>query len=386
MSNFKLRQPLFAAVFLGMILVSGSAQADISPASKEEIKEKAKQVLEYLEKVTAAAAKQAGEKPNPVVGPLMTLLLESDHLICDSWLLNGHLVLRNLLVADADPELINRAQQLLWRVERACAEEGSDSEPNKPAPKKPGLNKPSGPPDGPGAFHPRPGWTIAQEICARKCSDPYAAYLAAIRFAERIQDNADTAKQRADEALADAQSGLRKANDELAKAKKRLDAANKAIQDSRDEAKRKGVEVSVFGASYSDQVAAQTDARKDVNTWQSAVSRFSRDMAQVATSRTEAQRIADAARRARIQVDAAFKAYNDCISSCGPQTQTALQPRSPIKPKINCDCDSFSGIAGKVDGVACRIQEQDIIRFAEQHNGSIAGQHCSPGGPNAFPK
>jgi hypothetical protein len=153
----------------------------------------------------------------------MQLLLESDHLICESWLISGHVVLRDLSVANADPELIDRAQQLLWRVERACAEEHSKSEPNKP------NDVASGPPDGPGAFHPRPGWTIDQEICARRCSNRSVEYLGAIRFGERIQHSAETSKQIADEAEQTAADLDRKATD----AERERAAAREALRTPR---------------------------------------------------------------------------------------------------------------------------------------------------------
>ncbi|MBI3408519.1 MAG: hypothetical protein HY040_09215 [Planctomycetes bacterium] len=349
---FKLPRRPFWAVFLVMILLSGNAHAYISPASKEEIKEKAKDVLEYLEKLVAVAAKNAGENPNPVVGALTTLLLNSGDLICESWIIRGHVIVRDLSVAQMDPVLIDKTQRLLWRVERACAEGGSDPRPDKAG----GPSKPTDPPDGPGAFHPRPGWTVDQEICARKCGDPYARYLAAVRSAERVQLGADTAKHTADRANQTAADLERKADN----AEKERSAAREALLSVRSGTLDTGELARLNAVANRDTAVLRSAAKK------------ARVEAEEWAGRERS--LAGAARRARSRVEEAYQAYEGCIKSC--------QESKPTTGQVQ---DAPSAVSAGAKQILARMitEVQQLRARALADLPGKAGSTGNPGWPSA---
>jgi hypothetical protein len=86
-----------------------AAGQEISPTDKAEIKNLVK------------AAREAAEAERALNGPLAELLLESDELICEAWVIKAHTVLRDLSVQGASPTLIAKAQALQWNIEQACA-------------------------------------------------------------------------------------------------------------------------------------------------------------------------------------------------------------------------------------------------------------------------
>jgi hypothetical protein len=87
-----------------------AAGQEISPTDKAEIKNLVK------------AAREAAEAERALNGPLAELLLESDELICEAWVIKAHTVLRDLSVQGASSTLIAKAQALQWKIEQACAD------------------------------------------------------------------------------------------------------------------------------------------------------------------------------------------------------------------------------------------------------------------------
>jgi hypothetical protein len=279
---------IMLAVILAILVAAplSTVRADISPTTKEEIKNLAK------------AAREIAEREPALHGPLVELLIESDDLICEAWIIKSYTVLRDLTLAGASPELIDKAQQLQWRIERACAEE--DAKPVRPKPPVSGDDA-ALPADGPGAFHPRPGWTIEQEICARRCADLYATFLADVRIADSLEKSATSAQQLADDAAKNAAD---------------LDTKAAAAESARAAA-RAALAAPITGTPGPADVERlrklNRDANVDVEAMKAGAAKAHADADDKAA---RAKRLAERAKHARAEAEAALKAYNDCITRC----------------------------------------------------------------------
>ncbi len=280
---------------LAVALLSGVAQAQTSLADDEAVKEAVKEGLEKLDEIQSVAG--AAVKERAMAAPLFKLLLESDHLICEAWIIKGYTVLRDLTVANADPAVIDVAQKLLLKVEKACAEEHRTVA--KLSPKGGGADGPA--PDGPGAYHPVPGWSIEQEVCARKCHDQYAAYLEAVRFAESIEKSAASSAQTASEAKQRA--------DDLEKQAADAEQAQTAAKNEL----RKPRTGSLSPADVADLTRLTQIANRDVASLKGAAKKARAEADDAARIQASLEQ---AAKDARADVNAKLAAYHACVSSC----------------------------------------------------------------------
>lgn len=180
--------------------------------------------LDTIESLVEAKVTK-GESTRGPSGPLMQLLFSSDTIICASWIIAFRQELQRLVVTsrgEVPAELYNAAQDLLSRVERACQDiiQGTSTTATGPA----ATPTPAPPADGPSGapFKPRPGWTITDEICERRCAEQSAAV------------------QRADWRKFDAQQNEKAARERLAAAERELAATREglAAAEARDSAAR----------------------------------------------------------------------------------------------------------------------------------------------------
>jgi hypothetical protein len=196
--------------------------------------------------------------------------------------------------------------------------------------------KDSGPKDGPGAFHPTAGRTVNQEICDRKCADSYSAYLAAKRSAEGIQNSADKAKQDADKANQNALDLDKKVQD----AQTQRDAARAELHRPHPD------------TSNSDELARLNAlANTDLTPLKAAAAKAHAD-AQLLAKRQMS--LAESAQRARNDLNAASKAYEDCKKRCQDEADKA-SGKPAAKPKGPQNCASSPDFTGIINGVACQI-------------------------------
>ena len=183
--------------------IPAQAQVVTDPVVQEEIK-LARDTL-----INAASGRGAS-------GSIMEFVKNSDNLICQSWIIAFNLRLRNLVLEGADPEVIAKAYDLRWKVEKACQ---SILEEKPPAGVSVGGPDPAPQPTAGSPFVPRDGWTITDEICYRKCTNERGAYERAIyqtASAERRQRDARADAERARANLAQAQRQVDTAKAELA--------------------------------------------------------------------------------------------------------------------------------------------------------------------------
>src|SRR5579883_299039 len=229
MTRFVARSLLLVLALCAAVAASDDANAfdDTTQAEINNARDAARDEL------SAWATK--GESVRGASGPMMQLLLNSGDLICETWIISFGVNLRNLVINGAPDSVIQKMHDLLHKVEAACAEK-----PPQAVTPGPGGGGGGGGDDGGGnggagggtdgggkPFVPRPGWTIDDEICWRRCSDKWEAWKQAQRDADAAakaaagaaQVAADSAKAAAaaDQAADDAEKKRDEARNELRK-------------------------------------------------------------------------------------------------------------------------------------------------------------------------
>jgi hypothetical protein len=270
-----------------------------------------------------------GEATRGPSGPMIQLLQSSDTLICSSWIIAFRQELQRLSLNYLDPPyaLLRAAQDLLSRVERACQEvlnpgtavrtppTGETSPP--PTTTEPPAGQP---------FTPRPGWTITDEICARRCS----AESAAVQRTDWRKYDAETAEKNVRAQLTKDERELASERENLARAEARLESARANLARREEFARR--LPPSADGRSNTDldlsnaRVAAD-NAKRELP---QARSRVAAKEAAAAASRSALNRATAARARADQEAALARAALDRCLRDCyrqAPQQEDKVAKR-----------------------------------------------------------
>lgn len=314
---------LVVLLALALIPVTGMASG-FSDKFAEKItkdhhaQEQIKNFFDFVEAEVESWASK-GETTRGASGPIMQLLYGSDTLICSSWIIAFRQELQRLIVSDyLDPplNLIRGMQDLLSRVERAChgvLQPGMSAAVTTPAAGTAAAPPQDEPTTG-RPFIPRPGWTLTDEICARKC----AAESAAVQRADWRKYDAETAEKNARDRLAAAERELASERENLARAEARLEAARADL--SRREA---------FSKQLSELTKADRDALTEARTGVAAAERELPIVRNRVASRQEAAASARSAfdrasadrRRAEQEAADARAALERCLKDCHRQAK-----------------------------------------------------------------
>ncbi len=311
------RRMLLSVVLLfltGAVMASGfsdklAEKVTNDPQAREQIKNAA----DALE--SEAEAGRGGS------GPMMQLIYNSDTLICSAWIIAFRQELQRLVVHDAPPGMIQAAQNLLSRVERACQ---GVLDPDTPtAVTAPGAGSDAAPPptEEPSAgqpFKPRPGWTITDEICARKCAAESAADQRADWNQYRAEEN--ERKARAQQSAAERELAAEREN--LARAEARQAAAQADLQKREQFNRRAG---GVTKGSPSDMLlsSARGSARSAQQDVEAARRRVETREQAASQAREAAERAAAARKRAEQEAADAQAALDRCLRDCYRQAASA---------------------------------------------------------------
>ncbi|GAB1413940.1 MAG: hypothetical protein AMXMBFR31_07330 [Candidatus Desulfobacillus denitrificans] len=283
--------------------------------------EQIKNVFDTVEAEVESWASK-GETTRGASGPIMQLLYGSDTLICSSWIIAFRQELQRLIVSDyLDPPLglIRGMQDLLSRVERACQ---GVLQPGMPASvTTPGAGAVATPETAPAPtppagqpFTPRPGWSINDEICARKCS----AESAAVQRADWRKYDAESAEKNARERLAAAERKLASERENLARAEARLEAARTNLD------RREAFSKQLPSLTKADQ-DAMTEARANAAAAERELSivrnRVASKQADATSARGALDRAAADRARAEQEVANARAALGRCLRDCYRQAQ-----------------------------------------------------------------
>ena len=276
--------------------------------------------LDTLE-ATIESAVTNGKSTRGASGPMMQLIYSSDTLICDAWIIAFSLEVNRLTriathrdMTAEEHDVQRAARELLSRVERAC--QGVRDPAAATTPGTGGAAPPSAePPPAGQAFTPRPGWTITDEICARKCAAESAADQRADWNQYRAEENEREARAR----LSAAERDLAGERENLSREEARLASARETLNRREEFNRRTG------GVNRNSQ--GDKDARNSVRDAQEQVTRLRRVVEvreQEASQAREAAARATAAReRAEQEAADAQAALDRCLRDCYRQAASA---------------------------------------------------------------
>ncbi len=327
--RLKLRGFLFAVLLCGLAnLGPAHAQQGLSPAAEEGVETAVELAIDALTEAASRGRASGG------ASVMLSFLVDSDELICNAWIMGFSIRLRNMHINNADPVLIQQLSQLRARVELACqpvtelaqptgtvgggtvggGTEGGTGE---------GTETATGTDTGGNPFVARPGWTIADEICYRRCSRERAAY---DRARWRYQD-AERAAQAEAARVQALENDIAEADAEIARLQAELESLETAItrtdgQIARAEAL--GISDSNYASRLRDRRRAQGWRRDTARRKLSGARRTKADLqGQLASANTTAASLRSASGRAQGEMDAARTALEDCIRRCREQAAMA---------------------------------------------------------------
>ncbi|MBI4969090.1 MAG: hypothetical protein HZC25_13320 [Rhodospirillales bacterium] len=299
-------------VTLGLLPLGASAQTLFKdPVHQKEFENGRDTMINVI-----AGKLSEGETIRGPSGPMMELLKSSGDLTCQAWIISFNLRLRNLVLADADPELIAKAYDLRAKVEKACQTILEETPPVTP-PRGPGETTPGTPPPAGDPFVPRPGWTLVDEICFRRCVEERNRYHSAIADVKLTEPKL----HEAEETLAHARAQAADLERQIAEAEKSRAEAEAILRRPRRGTLSPADEKDLVAAGQRKSNADHTlrlslpkreEYRRRVETAEALVRSRRRDKA-------EAE---DALEKARL-------AYEDCMRRCQEQAKGAQAPATP---------------------------------------------------------
>lgn len=325
--------PVVMMILSGAVLASGFSDKLAEKVTKDpQAQEQIKNAADALE-ATVESAITKGEVTRGASGPMMQLVYSSDTLICSAWIISFRLEVDRLTGIAAKRDMTaeehkiqQAARELLSRVERACTkvlQPGMATSVTSPA-----TGDTATPPstDGPPAgqpFTPRPGWTITDEICARKCSAESAAAQRADWNRYRAEENEKKARER----LSAAERELAAERENLSRAEARLAAASANLDRLESFNRRAG------GAAKGSPGAMNlSNARGSVRSGQQDVDLARRRVETKEQAASQAQESAGraTAARERAEQDAANAqaALDSCLRDCYKRAGSAAGPSS----------------------------------------------------------
>jgi hypothetical protein len=333
-----IRKFLLAASTAGIALLPTCASAVVGAYLGEKgFSEQTQNAADALESALAAAATK-GESVRGASGALGQIALNSGNLICDSWIIGFKLRIQKMhqdavYNPDLDP-LIQKAEDFVAKLEANCARVGFMG-PTPPqgggvvagGGKATGGGKGTGGgtggggipggtggvSDGPGAFTPTPGSTIADEICRRNCADKKEAMQQAVNefeLVDGIAKRANDGARNAEKAAVDAESKQASLSQELANLEKNGPVAGQSLQ----------VQV------------AWNNAR---NKLKSSLKEVSNALPGLKKTAAEQRRIADTllarSKELKLAADSATAAYNECVRIWRSKANGACQQDNAVR-------------------------------------------------------
>lgn len=272
-----------------------------------------------------------GEATRGASGPMIQLLQSSDTLICSAWIISFRQELQRLVVQDfLDPpvQLIAAAQDLLSRVERACQgvlQPGTAVAAAPPAGTPPARDEPAGGQ----SFTPRPGWTIDDEICARRC----ARESAAVQRADWAKYDAESDERKSRAQLEKDERELTSERENLARAEARLESARADLNRREEFSRRIGPSADGKSNADLDLHEARTrlaDATRDLPLVRNRAAL--REQA-AAASRAALDRAVAARQRAEREAAEARAALERCLRDCRRQSEKGGDKSSRLDDK-----------------------------------------------------
>ena len=245
-------------------------------------------------------------------------LLNADSLACSAWVLTFNIRYRNLVINKAPIEVLKAAMQLKAKIEYACrkildpdtynklgAYGGSVDDENN-------ANSNNNPNSRP--YNPRPGWSIEDEICWRKCADLLYKYNKAQRDADDSQKAADRAKKE----VAKARNELNELEERLKKARNTLNEKVRTFYRT----------VTPVQQEYLNKFhQRQSAARREVGSLPGQIEAKQSELESKNKTSETLQRAAD---RMKMAADAARRAYEECVRNCYKQAKKPIHQRFGI--------------------------------------------------------
>jgi hypothetical protein len=303
--QLKLRGFIFSLLLCGLVtLGTAHAQQGLSPAAEEGVETAVELAIDALTEAAARGRTTGG------ASVMLSFLVDSDELICNTWIMAFSIRLRNMHINNADPALIQQLSQLRARVELACqpvtelaqpagtvgggGTEGGSGTDSKTA---------AGTDAGGNPFVARPGWAIADEICYRRCSRERADY---DRARWRYQDAERAAQAQAARVRA-IEEDIAEADAEIARLQAERESLETAItrtdgQIARAEAQ--GISESNYASRLRDRRRAQGWRRNSLQNKLSGARRRKADLqGQLASANTTAASLRSASGRAQAEME-----------------------------------------------------------------------------------
>ncbi|MCO5099206.1 MAG: hypothetical protein M9884_17320 [Rhodocyclaceae bacterium] len=309
----------------GALMAAGFSDVLAENVTKDpQAQEQIKNAADALE-ATVESAVTKGEATRGASGSLMNLVYNSDKLICSAWIISFRQELQRLSIKQepsvGDLNVWRAARELLSRVERACQDVLQPETGTSVT--TPGTGGTATPPptDTPPAgqpFTPRPGWTITDEICARKCS----AESAAAQRADWNQYRAEENDKKARERLSAAERELAAERENLSRAEARLTAA-RANLDRLEEFNRRAGGVTKGSPSDMNLSSARRNARDGQEEVRLARRRVEIKEQESSQARESAGRATAARERAAQEAANAQAALDRCLRDCYRQAASA---------------------------------------------------------------
>ncbi len=317
------------------------------PQTQEQIKNAA----DALE-ATVESAITKGEVTRGASGPMMQLVYNSDTLICSAWIISFRQELQRLSIKQepsvGDLNVWRAARELLIRVERACQDvlqPGTGTSVTTPGTGGTATSSPTDTPPAGQPFTPRPGWTITDEICARKCS----AESAATQRADWNKYQAEENERKARERLSSAERELAAERENLARAEGRLEGARSDLARSEEFYRRAG-----RGSKGSGGELTLSNARTKVGNGEREVRGLrgrveAREQA-ANEARGSAERATAARERAEQEAADAQAALDNCLRNCYRQAASAGSASSGVTPGATGGTSAGASSSGTSSG------------------------------------
>jgi hypothetical protein len=275
------------------------------------------QVQNAIDAVESAlkAAVTKGKITRGASGTISAFLLNADSLACSAWVMTFNIRYRNLVINKAPIEVLKAAMQLKAKIEYACRKILDPDTYNEL-----GVNGGSvddennggsmGNPDSRPYVY-RPGWSIEDEICWRKCSDLLYQY-------NKAQGEADKAQKAADQTKKEAARVSRDLKDLEARLKKARDTLNEKV-------KTFYRTVSPVQQKYLNEFhQRQSAARRAVDFLPGKIAAKQRELESKNKTSATLQRAADRLQKA---ADAARRAYEECVRNCYKDAKKPIHKR-----------------------------------------------------------
>lgn len=293
----KIKKILFLLLILAILL--GINSSNINAQSKVA---KGKGITRLTSDIKSILGKKFGAAPSAEVSKILAeLAYHSDELICQAWIINCAITIRNLHIKYADSsdpnmhKLIQDLEELLALIELNCQKHVFDNAGESGSGATNGGSDVSGDETTTGRQRDK-RYTLPEQICMDRCGNEYWAYRSALDKAYEAKENAE------------------KANNEAEKAEKKSALSNQRISEINAE----------LGSTHKDVTnktgAERMKAAEKIPKLNDAISFAKEEAERNQRKAEEAKRIAEASEKnAQYKVDemeSARKAYLDCIESC----------------------------------------------------------------------